>query len=374
MKAVIAVISDLSTDMRVRKQALLMAEEGFSVTVIGRESGSDLRPDLPGIKIKKLRVPFRKGPAMYAFFNLYLFCHLLFLKHDICVSCDLDTLVPCYIVSRLSGTRLVYDAHEYFTGQHGLAGRRIKHAIWKSAERKIVPNIDHMITVSESIAGLYHEEYGVNPLVIRNTAPDVSRLVPHDRQELGAGEDELLLVFQGSGINDGRGASELIEAVAGLERVRLVIIGAGDIMESLRQTVMEHMSGRNISFLPRMAWEEMMRYTMCCDAGLSLDKDTCINQRYSLPNKLFDYIAAGIPAIVSPLPETSAIIERYGCGLITTDVTPEAIAGQIIRLRDDRNLYHALREKALEARKDVNWEKERIKEQEFFRGVIKPKS
>jgi glycosyltransferase involved in cell wall biosynthesis len=374
MKAVIAVISDLSTDMRVRKQALLMAEEGFSVTVIGRETGSDLRVDFPGIKIKRLRVPFRKGPAMYAFFNLYLFFYLLFLKHDICVSCDLDTLVPCYIVSRLSGARLVYDAHEYFTGQHGLAERRIKHAVWKSAERLIVPNIDHMITVSESIADLYHREYGVNPLVIRNAAPDVSRLVPHDRQALGAGENELLLAYQGSGINDGRGASELIEAVAGLERVKLVIIGSGDIMENLRQTVNERVLYRNISFLPRMAWEEMMRYTMCCDAGLSLDKDTCINQRYSLPNKLFDYIAAGIPSIISPLPETSAIIERYGCGLITKDVSPEAIAGQIIRLRDDRNLYHALRQKALEARKVLNWEKERLKEQEFFRDVIKSKS
>ncbi len=374
MKAVIAVISDLSTDMRVRKQALLMAEEGFSVTVIGRESGSDLQVDFPGIKIKRLRVPFRKGPAMYVYFNLYLFFHLLFLKHEICVSCDLDTLIPCYMVSRLSGTILVYDAHEYFTGQHGLAERRRKHAIWKAAERWIVPHIRHMITVSDSIAGLYHKEYGVNPLVVRNAAPDVSFLVSHDRKELGAGEDELLLVFQGSGINEGRGASELIEAVAGLERVRLLIIGSGDIMEDLQHKVRERVSDGNISFLPRMAWEEMMRYTMCCDAGVSLDKDNCINQRYSLPNKLFDYIAAGIPSIVSPLPETSAIIEQYGCGIITKDVSPEAIAGQIIRLRDDRTLYHALRQKALEARMELNWEKERLKEQEFFRDVINSKS
>jgi len=373
MKVVIAVISDLSTDMRVRKQALLLADEGCSVTVIGRAAGGKLSVDLPGVKINRIKVFFRKGPAMYLFFNFFLFIRLLFMKYDICVACDLDTLIPCYLVSRMAGKKLVYDAHEYFTGQHGLAERRIKYALWKKAERMIVPNIRHMITVSESIADLYRNEYGVNPLVIRNVAPAVAHLVPHHRLELGAEEDELLVVFQGSGINAGRGASELIEAMNRLERVRLVIIGSGDIIKNLQLAVREAKDGGNICFLPRMTWEEMMQYTLCCDVGLSLDTDTCINQRYSLPNKLFDYIAAGIPAVVSPLPEVSAIIDRYKCGLVLEEVTPEAIDGLLKRLRDDRSLLQALSEKASEARKELSWEKEKVKEQEFFRVVIKSK-
>ncbi|MDX9773977.1 MAG: glycosyltransferase [Bacteroidales bacterium] len=374
MKAVIAVISDLSTDMRVRKQALLLAGEGFSVTVIGRSSGSHLTPDMPGVKIYKLKVPCRKGPAMYLFFNFFLLIRLLFMRYDICVSCDLDTLIPCFLVSRMTGTKLVYDSHEYFTGQQGLAERKIKYALWKKAERMIVPKINHMITVSQSIADIYRNEYGVNPLVIRNVASSVARLVPHDRYELGAGDDELLIVLQGSGINAGRGATELIEAVKRLERVRLLIIGSGDIIESLHLRERKPGAETNMIFLPRMTWEEMMRYTMCCDAGLSLDTDTCINQRYSLPNKLFDYIAAGIPAVVSPLPEVSAIIEMYGCGLVLDEVTPDAIAGQLERLRDDRSLLRELKKKALEAGRELNWEKEMVKEQEFFRSVTHAKS
>ncbi|MBE0680046.1 MAG: glycosyltransferase [Bacteroidales bacterium] len=374
MKALIAVISDLSTDMRVQKHAMLLAGEGFEVTLIGRKTGSLVPLSLPGVETLRIRVPFRKGPGMYILFNFFLFLRLLFRRFDLCLACDLDTLVPCYMVTRLSGRRLVYDAHEYFTGQHGLAERRVIHAIWKWAERLILPKVRHMITVSGSIADLYHREYGVSPVIIRNVAPSVTHLKPHDRSALGASEEDLLVVFQGSGINEGRGARELIKAMTMLERIRLVIIGSGDIIDSLRSSARESGAAGRILFLPRMPWEEMMRYTMCCDAGLSLDTDTCENQRYSLPNKLFDYIAAGIPVIVSPLPEVASLIGRYGCGVVIGEVTPGAVAIALERLRDDRGLLFSLREKTAEARSELNWEKEKIKEQVFFRSVIDLKS
>lgn len=360
--------------MRVQKHAMFLAGEGYEVTLIGRETGSQLPLPLTGVDAGRIRVPFRKGPGMYILFNFFLFWRLLFRRFDLCLACDLDTLVPCYMVTRLSGRRLVYDAHEYFTGQYGLAERRVKLAIWKWAERMILPKIRHMLTVSDSIADLYHQVYGVTPVVIRNVAPSVKHLVPHDRSALGASEEELLVVFQGSGINEGRGARELIIAMTKVEWIRLVIIGSGDVIDSLRKSARESAAAERILFLPRMPWEEMMRYTMCCDAGLSLDTDTCENQRYSLPNKLFDYIAAGIPAIVSPLPEVASLIERYGCGMVIGEVTPGAIAVALERLRDDSGFLLSLREKTAEARRELNWEKEMIKEQEFFKSVIDLKS
>lgn len=360
--------------MRVQKHAMLLAGEGYEVTLIGRETASQLPLPLSGLDIERIWIPFRKGPLMYILFNFFLFWRLLFRRYDLCLACDLDTLVPCFLVTRLSGRRLVYDAHEYFTGQHGLAERRVKHAIWKWAERRILPKVHHMITVSDSIADMYHREYGVVPVVIRNVAPSVTHLEPHERSAMGASEDELLVVFQGSGINEGRGARELIKAMTMLERIRLVFIGSGDIIDSLRKSARESGAAARIIFLPRMPWEEMMRYTMCCDAGLSLDADTCENQRYSLPNKLFDYIAAGIPVVVSPLPEVASLISRYGCGVVIGEVTPGAIAIALESLRDDRGFLLCLRMKTAEARRELNWEMEKIKEQEFFRTVNDLKS
>jgi glycosyltransferase involved in cell wall biosynthesis len=230
-----------------------------------------------------------------------------------------------------------------------------------------------MITVSNSIADLYRNEYGVDPAVILNVAPSTDELIAYNRDNLRVGKDDLLVIYQGSGINPGRGIMELVNAMTMLERVRLIIAGSGDMIEEVRQAVSVKGLRSNVIFLPRMKWEEMMQFTMICDAGLSLDPDNCINQRFSLPNKLFDYIAAGIPAVVSPLPEVSAVVERYACGLVLSHVTPYTIAGALERLRDDRDLLAELKEKALEARKVLNWENERVKEQEFFRNVIDTK-
>jgi glycosyltransferase involved in cell wall biosynthesis len=373
MKVLIAVISDLATDMRVQKQASLLAEMGCRVTVLGRMRYNSLPLVLPGITVFRIRVPFRKGPGMYITFNFILLINLLVRRFDLCVSNDLDTLVPCYAVSRLFRKKLVYDAHEYFTGQHGLIEKRIRHRLWKSAERLTVPHVKHMITVSNSVAELYRSEYGSNPVVVRNVAPTVAHLVPHDRSTYSVGEDELLVIYQGSGINEGRGAEELIDAMALAEGVRLIIAGSGDIIRKIRQRGTDSRAAARIIFLPVMPWEEMMRYTLGCDAGFSLDTDTCTNQRYSLPNKLFDYIAAGIPAIASPLPEVSAVIRQYGCGVVLEEVSPEAIAQALVRLRDDRALLAALKEKSGAARRELNWEKEKLKEQEFFRSVIEIK-
>ena len=373
MKVLIAVISDLATDMRVQKQASLLAEMGCDVTVIGRRRDNSLPARLPGAKVFRIRVPFRRGPGMYLTFNFMLLIHLLVRRFDLCVSCDLDTLVPCYGVSQLFRKTVVYDAHEYFTCQHGLTGRKLRYRLWKADERQILPHVRHMITVSESIAGLYRCEYGSNPVVVRNVAPSVAHLVPHSRSLFSVSDDEMLVVYQGSGINEGRGAEELIDAISLVERVRLVITGSGDIIGKIRQRVIDSPAAGRIIFLPVMPWEEMMRYTLGCDAGFTLDTDTCINQRYSLPNKLFDYIAAGIPAIASPLPEVSALIRQYGCGVVIDEVSPEAIAEVLERLRDDRALLQTLKEKARAARSELNWEKEKLKEQEFFRSVTETK-
>ena len=373
MKALIAVISDLATDMRVRKHASLLTEMGFDVTLIGRKSAGTVDMNiLPG-KAVRLHVPFRRGPLMYLSYNVMLMFQLLFRKADIYVSNDLDTLLPCFAASRLFSKPLVYDAHEYFTGQYGLPEKRFKHRVWKRLEKWLLPEIRHMMTVSESIASLYHKEYGVNPLVIRNVAPASDHIIPVNRRDMVNRADDLLVVFQGAGINPGRGAGELIDAMTLTDGVMLLIIGSGDIIGDIRRRVSDRGLEDKVKLVPRMPWEQMMSYTMCCDAGLSLDTDTCLNQRFSLPNKLFDYIAAGIPVVVSPLPEVSAVVNNFKCGIVLGEMTPEAISRALTALRDNRLLLESLKKGAAVARKELTWATEKKKEQELFQSVIKIK-
>ncbi|MBE0666785.1 MAG: glycosyltransferase [Bacteroidales bacterium] len=370
MRAVITVISDVKTDRRVLKHSSLLKETGFDVTIIGRRCRNGEKLPEENSQIVRLRIPFSKGPLMYLAFNIRLFFSLLFRRADLYLANDLDTLLPAFMISKLFGRQLIYDSHEYFTGQHGLAERRLKHNVWKWIERRTLPRIKWMITVSPSIAALYKEEYGVSAVVVRNVSMPSAGIVLRSRSDTGAGDDDLLAVFQGSGINPGRGAEELIDAMALTSGVRLLIIGSGDAIDSVIKLAALRGVSDKVKFLNRMPWEEMMSYTRCCDVGLSLDKDTCVNQRYSLPNKLFDYISAGIPVIASPLTEVKTLVEGYGCGLILSEVTPAAIAETLNRVRDDKLFLASLKRKAEQAAEDLTWEKEKIREQDLLRSVI----
>ncbi len=362
---IISVTNDLITDQRVLKMAEVLADTGHEIIIIGRQlPGSLPAGELP-YTVKRFRMVFRKGFLFYKFFNIRLFFFLLFHRSCLLVSNDLDTLLPNYLVSRLKKVRLVFDSHEYFTGVPELENRPFVKSVWKSIERNIIPELKYGITVNNSLANIYRKEYGVEFTVVRNTGRSYNGRAA-GRKRLGINEKDLLLVLQGRGINKERGAEELIDALVLCEGVHLLIIGAGDIIDSLKKRVSSANTGNKISFLPVMEWSEMMSYTATADAGISLDKSDYINSRYSLPNKIFDYINAGIAVIASELPEIEAVINKYNCGLLVKSVNPQSIRDVICLLRDEPGLLEKLKNNSLNAAPELNWENEKLKAQELY--------
>jgi glycosyltransferase involved in cell wall biosynthesis len=115
--------------------------------------------------------------------------------------------------------------------------------------------------------------------------------------------------------------------------------------------------------------DELRKITASCFAGLTLDKDTNINYRFSLPNKLFDYIQAGIPVIASDLIEIRSIVEKYKTGLIISSHQPESIAECINKMITDEKFYEELIVNAKVAAKELCWEKEKDKLVEMLSGI-----
>jgi glycosyltransferase involved in cell wall biosynthesis len=113
-----------------------------------------------------------------------------------------------------------------------------------------------------------------------------------------------------------------------------------------------------------------MKYTRSADAGLSLDKNTNLNYQFSLPNKLFDYLSAGIPVIATDLPEIAKIINEFRCGILVAKPDPEEISKAIIKLRDNKSLLKELKTNAVVASESINWENESIKVEELYRSII----
>jgi glycosyltransferase involved in cell wall biosynthesis len=350
--------------------AAVLTEPGCDVTIVGRKWGSKCLDEEIPFRIIRFRMIFNKGFIFYKFFNIRLFIHLLFGKYDLVIANDLDTLLPNYLVSRIKGTTLVYDSHEYFTGVPELTGRPFVRWIWKSIERLIFPELRNVITVSDSITDLYEKEYRISPAVIRNFAPSSAGIQPFTKQDLGFAESDLLLILQGNGINIDKGAEELIGAVSRTENVSLIIAGSGDVVAAMKLKVADLNISHRIKFLSAMPWNQLMRYTKTADVGMVLEKDTCINYRFSLPNKLFDYISAGIPVITGNLPEIRKIIETAGCGLSIPEISSSEIIAAIRKLQNDQSLLNILTRKAVEASDIYNWEKESLKVKEFYLRIL----
>jgi len=356
-KVIISVTNDLSTDQRVDKVCHTLAGMGFSVTLVGR-----LLPESPTLdrsyNTHRMYLFFRKGPLFYAEYNLRLFLFLMFNRCNLLVSNDLDTLLPNFIISRIKRVPMVYDSHEYYTETPELINRPLVRGIWERIERSIFPRLTDVITVNESIAGLYEKKYGIKLNVVRNIPRTVSPVEVKSRKELGLPDDRKIVLMQGAGINIQRGAEESIEAMKYVEGAILLIIGSGDVIGQLRK--MSEMPGLNgkVMFLPKMPYTELMQHTRVADIGLTLDKDTNINYRYSLPNKLFDYIHAGIPVLASRLPEICRIVEGYNVGLICENHDPAEIARMINLMLNDETSRADWKVNLRKAASELTWENE----------------
>jgi len=340
------------------------------ITIVGRITGDSCESDMIPFKSRRFNMLFRKGFLFYKFFNIRLFFYLLFHKYDLFVSNDLDTLLPNFLVSRLKQIPLVYDSHEYFTDVPEIQNRPFVKLVWKSIEKMIFPRLNNVITVSDPIASLYEKMYGVRPLVVRNVSKNAANITPYKREEIGVPIKDLLLIIQGTGINIDKGAEELIDAVNICNGIALLVVGSGDVLPQLKEQVMKLKIEHKVKFIPRVSWETLLRYTKAADIGLCLEKDSNLNYRYSLPNKLFDYITAGIPVIASKLPETGKIISEYGCGIIIDKVTPEQISKALSEIKENPVLLADLRKKAGMASIKLNWEIESEKVKEFYNNIL----
>lgn len=358
--AIVSVINDLVTDARVNKTCLVLLECGFNVVLIGRELPHSLPvPDWP-FKSVRMRLLFKKGPLFYIFFNFRLFFKLLFLKSDLVYANDLDTLLPNYLISKIKRIPLIYDSHELFCEVPELQNSYLKRKLWLALERKIVSKLKYTVTVNESIADVLFTQYQVPFTVVRNIAHVDLEFKPKTRSELNLPLNKKIVLLQGAGINIDRGAEELIEAMRYVNGVLLLIIGSGDVWEILKQKITEFNLNEKVQLIEKLPKTQLMHYTYNADLGLSIDKNTNLNYFFSLPNKIFDYIHAGVPILASRLPEIEKVITQYAIGSFIENHEPSHIAEKINAILNSEN-YLDYKKNTHKAKLDLNWDTEKQK-------------
>ncbi|HAH23405.1 MAG TPA: group 1 glycosyl transferase [Prolixibacteraceae bacterium] len=364
-KVSLSVINDLVTDNRVHKVALSLQKMGFEPMLIGRI--------LPGSQAvervyptHRMKLIFSKGPLFYLEYNLRLLFFLLNTKVDVLVSNDLDTLAANYLASKIKGKPLVYDSHEYFTEVPELIGRPVVRSIWRWLERKLVPKVDAAYTVCDSIADIYEELYGIDFKVVRNL-PVCSELenIPIETTPIpGAAK---IILYQGA-LNMGRGIEATIRAMQFVEKAELWLVGDGDLTAQLKQLVEElHLEGK-VKFLGKLPLARLSEVTRQANLGLSLEEDLGLNYRFTLPNKLFDYIQAGVPVLVSNLPEMRHIVEQYEIGAIAETHQRKDLAEKITSVLFDSEMNALWKKNLPQAAKELCWENE----EKVLLGIYRP--
>lgn len=302
------------TDNRVHKVATSLQNMGFEPVLVGRIL-PESRPVERTYPTHRMKLLFRKGPLFYFEYNVRLFFCLLFLKIDVFVANDLDTLPANYLVSRLRRKPLVYDSHEYFTEVPELVNRPRVKAIWTKIEMALVPKVNAAYTVCESIAEVYRNKYGVDFKVVRNlpVRAKSSNSDPMTRSHRITSDTPKIILYQGA-LNLGRGLEDTIKAMQFIDGAELWLAGDGDLTQNLKELAVALNLESKVKFLGRLPLQELNEVTRKADLGISLEEDLGLNYRFALPNKLFDYIQAGVPVLVSDLPEMRRIVEDSGVG------------------------------------------------------------
>jgi glycosyltransferase involved in cell wall biosynthesis len=368
-KAFVCVTNDLLTDNRVDKVCNFLVEKGFDVTLVGRQRKSSLPLNNRNYTTKRLQLWVENGPKFYAEFSIRLFLYLLFKRQHLIVSNDLDTLLPCYALTKFKpSVDLVYDSHEYFTEVPELINRPKVQKVWEAIEIWIFPKLKKVYTVNASIAKMYADKYKKKVEVVRNISPMWQPKEVPSKQHLGIPEGKFLVILQGAGINIDRGAEEAVQALALCEGVVLMIVGDGDVVLQLKQYVTDHALTEKVLFFGKRPYAEMMYYTHYASVGLTLDKATNVNYANSLPNKVFDYMHATTPIICTPILEVKTLVKQYEIGTVLSELTPSTIAHAIQRYQSDSELLHQQQENCKNAAQLENWEHEKVVLNRIYAG------
>ncbi len=359
-KIIFTVTNDLSYDQRMIRICRSMAQAGYEVLLVGVK-----RRDSPPLaeaayRQKRLRVLFGRGKLFYAGYNISLFFYLLGRKADALCAIDLDTILPVYFISRLKDIRRVYDAHELFCEMKEIVTRPAIYKIWKRIERFCIPAFPAGYTVNTIIAGEFASMYGVKYDVVRSIAL-LEDIAPVQKAEP-------FILYQGA-VNEGRCFETLIPAMQQVN-AQLVICGDGNFMAQARSLVKQYGLEEKVQFRGKLAPDALRAVTRSAAIGITLFDDTGKSNYYSLANRFFDYIHAGIPQLCVDYPAYRELNNLHEVAVLSRDVSSDSIAASLNKLLTNETEYNRLVANCLKARKTLNWQEEEKKLIAFYHQLF----
>lgn len=279
--------------------------------------------------------------------------------------------------------KLIYDSHEIYIETinqffprsgwkqiYGLPLIKFNQWFHSYRERKYIQKVDTAVTVCQSLRDYFLEKLGVTFLVLRNCPSLVH--IPEENKEktdakrsnLGLDADDFVLLYQGD-INPGRGLFIMLELMKQLpSNFKFIVLGNGMLLPTLKDRC-KNESIKNVRFLGRISYKDLMTYTQIADLGINLIEPINESKRLSLPNKLFEYMSVGVPFLSNDLPEPKLLVEKYKCGVLVDYSDSQSIVDRIQELSKNKSLLENLGSNGQKAiQEELNWTVE-------FEGLMK---
>lgn len=349
-------------DPRVNKQIKEYAVHDFEVHIVGQEDNrtnyEEINkiagfphivkvPDKYYIRQNKLNTLRRE-----VYINKRLVREIIACRPEIIHANDLNALLPAFIAAKKIGCKVIYDTHEIFLENNYAYKSVLLKLFWGIIEKLLIRKVDLVVCVSNAAAKYLSAKYNIDtPMVVTNCVRkyDVGFCTKATKFE----------VLNHGWFYEGRGYDLMIEAakLSDNPEISYVLRGYGKMEEQLKQSVKDA-SLTNVRFAPPVKVYELIPSAESSHVGLAITIPYCLNFKLSVSNKLFEYAAAGLPVIMSDIPEHRYLNNKYNFGIILQENTPEALNEAVYKLFNDRELYNLLSENALRLSLDINWENE----------------
>jgi glycosyltransferase involved in cell wall biosynthesis len=367
------VLNNFTNDNRVLKISESLAADGFDVHVVGLLKGSVAeREELRKLKIHRIRLKTMSWPEN-TFGRLVKFIEFTwraihaYRRFDVW-HCNDTEAFAIGIAAKITRPKLqlVYDCHEFEAERNGKPRWMLR--LVYAFERIFIHWASDVITVSPSIVAAYQSRYKLDTVQLIRNAPHRKACVEKSdrfRVSFGIPSDQRIFLYQGAFVSN-RGLEQTLLAFERLPDVHLVCMGYGHLEALVTEAAAKH---ANIHFQPAVPYHEVLAYTASADVGLLSVQPSCLSYLYCLPNKLFEYIQAGIPILANRLTDCEALIAEYHIGTTIASFEPDLLV-QAIQEMSASDLA-PFRRGLQRAANDFNWEVEELTLFDLYRKFKK---